>query len=55
MFEWKLCSKFNFIAIFLILANFSAFLDHTMENADVSKMMANFSLIFTFSESTVHA
>ena len=32
-----MCSKFNFIAIFLILANFAAFLDHTKENADVSK------------------
>ena len=31
------CSKFNFIAIFLILVNFAAFLDHTKENADVSK------------------
>ena len=37
MFGWKLCSKFNFIAIFLILTNFAAFLDHTKENADVSK------------------
>ena len=34
---WKICSKFNFISIFLILANFAAFLDHTKENADVSK------------------
>ena len=32
-----MCSKFNFIAIFLILANFVAFLDHTKENADVHK------------------
>ena len=32
-----LCSKFDFIAIYLILANFTAFLDHTKENADVSK------------------
>ena len=32
-----MCSKFNSIAIFLILANFAAFLDHTKENADVSK------------------
>ena len=32
-----MCSKFNFIAIFLILANFAAFVDHTKENADVSK------------------
>ena len=37
MFGWKMCSKFNFIAIFLILANFAAFLDHTKENADMSK------------------
>ena len=45
-------SKFDFIAIFLILANFAAFLDHTKENADVSKMMAIFRLIFIFTEST---
>ena len=37
VFGWKICSKYNFIAIFLILANFAAFLDHTEENADVSK------------------
>ena len=37
MFGWKICPKFNFISIFLILANFAAFLDHTRENADVSK------------------
>ena len=37
MFVWKMCSKFNFIAIFLILVNFAAFLDHTKENANVSK------------------
>ena len=37
MFGWKMCSRFNFIAIFLILVNFAAFLDHTKENADVSK------------------
>ena len=37
MFGWKMCSKFNFIAIFLILTNFAAFLDYTKENADVSK------------------
>ena len=37
MFGWKICSKFNFISIFLTLANFAAFLDHTKENADVSK------------------
>ena len=32
-----MCSKFNIIAIFLILVNFAAFLDYTKENADVSK------------------
>ena len=37
MFGWKMCSKFNFIAIFLILVNFAAFLDHTKENADVNR------------------
>ena len=37
MFKWKMCSKFNFIAIFLIFVNFAAFHDHTKENADVSK------------------
>ena len=37
MFGWKICSKFTFIAIFLILATFATFLDHTKENADVSK------------------
>ena len=37
MFGWKISSKFNFISIFLILANFAAFLDHTKESADVSK------------------
>ena len=37
MFGWKICSKFNFISIFLILANLAAFLDHAKENADVSK------------------
>ena len=42
MFGWKMCSKFNFIAIFLTLANFAAFLDHTKENADVSKNDAYF-------------
>ena len=31
-----MCSKSKFIAIFLMLANFAAFLDHTKENADVS-------------------
>ena len=36
MFGWKMCS-FNFIVIFLMLTNFAAFLDHTKENADVSK------------------
>ena len=52
MFWWKMCSKFNFIAIFLILANFAAFLDHTKENADLSKTVANLRLIFIFTEST---
>ena len=37
MFGRKICSIFNFISIFLILANFAAFLDRTKENADVSK------------------
>ena len=37
MFGWKISSKCNFISIFLILSNFAAFLDHTKENADVSK------------------
>ena len=37
MFGWKMCSIFNFIAIFLILVNFAAFLDHTKENADVTE------------------
>ena len=32
-----MCSKFNFIAIFLTSANFAAFLDHTEANADLSK------------------
>ena len=32
-----MCSKFNFTAIFLILANFAAFLNQKKENADVSK------------------
>ena len=32
-----MCVKFTSIAIFLISANFTAFLDHTKENADVSK------------------
>ena len=40
MFGWKMCSKFNFSAIFLILANFAAFLDHTKGNADMGKNMA---------------
>ena len=52
MFGWKMCSKFNFIAICLILANFAAFLDHKKENADVSKKIANFRLIFIFIGST---
>ena len=37
VFGLKICSKFNCIAIFLILANLAAFLDHTEEDADVSK------------------
>ena len=37
VFWWKKCSRFNFIAILLILVNFAAFLDHIKENADVSK------------------
>ena len=37
MFGWKLCSNLNFIAIFPILANLIAFLDHFKENADVSR------------------
>ena len=36
-FGWKISFKSNFISIFLILANFAAFLYHTKENADVSK------------------
>ena len=35
MFGWILCSKFNFIAIFL--TNFAAFIDHTKGNLDVSE------------------
>ena len=34
--------QINFIAIFLILANFAAFLDLTKENADMSKTDAYF-------------
>ena len=37
MFGWKMWSKFNFIAIFLIPADFAVLLDHTKENADVSE------------------
>ena len=37
MFGWKLCSICNFIAIFLILANFATFLDHTKKNAAMRK------------------
>ena len=48
-----MCSKFDFIAIFLIMAKFAAFLDHTKENADVNKMMANLRLIYIFTESTL--
>ena len=43
--------QINFFAVFPILANFAAFLDNTKENADKSKMMANFTLIFMFSKS----
>ena len=50
MFGWKICSKCNFIATFLIFANFTAFHDHTKENADVSKMMTNLKSIFIFTE-----
>ena len=39
MFGWKMCSKFNFIAVFLILVNFAAFLNHTKENADIYLQM----------------
>ena len=46
MFGWKICSKFNFISIFLILANLAAFLDHTRENADVSKSGGYFQVNF---------
>ena len=46
MFGWKLCSKFNFIAIFPTLANFPAFLDYTKENADVSKGDSQFKVNF---------
>ena len=52
MFGWKMCCKSKFIAIFLILVNFATFLDHTKENAGVSKFMANLRLIFVFTEST---
>ena len=45
-------SKFNFIAIFLILANFAAFLDPTKDMLTWAKMMAIFRLIFIFTEST---
>ena len=44
--------QINFIVIILILSNFAAFLDHTKENADVSKLMAVFRLIFVFTDST---
>ena len=37
IFGWKLCSKFNVIAIFKILANFATFHDHTKEDVDMSK------------------
>ena len=32
-----MCSKSNFIAVYLILVNFAAFLDHAKEDADVSE------------------
>ena len=51
IFGWKLCSKLKFMTIFLNLANFATFHDHTKENADVTKMMANLRLIFRFSKS----
>ena len=41
-----MCSKFNFIEIFPILANFAAFLDHTKENAHVSKKDSYFEANF---------
>ena len=37
----KLCTKCNLITVFSILANFAAFLGHTMENADVSNNVEN--------------
>ena len=37
MFSWKSCSEFNFIVVFLILANFAAILDNTKKNANVRK------------------
>ena len=37
IFGWKVCSKFNVIAIFKILANFATFHDHTKEDVDMSK------------------
>ena len=36
MYGWRFCSKFNFIAAFLILANLATFLDDANEKADVS-------------------
>ena len=44
-------SEFNFFAIFLSLAYFAAFLDHTKEDAGVSKMMVNLKVIFMSKES----
>ena len=46
MFAWKMCSKINFISIFLVLANFATFLDHTKEKADVSKNGGYFKVNF---------
>ena len=46
MFGWNLCSKFNFIQLFPILANFAAILDHTKDNADVSNNDSEFQIYF---------
>ena len=45
-FGWKLCSKFDFFTFFLILADFVAFLHHTMKNADVSNIGGKFLVNF---------
>ena len=39
MFGWKICSKFNFISIFLILANFAAFLEAQIEESGEEKLL----------------